>query len=168
MEETVEHGSILQNPELWVVVGFIIFLVVVGPKVWKMIVTGLDQRSIRIKGAHELVDVTENRYEPGEAGPDLHEHREHADAFYVLVSGHLQATVGGRVVRELTEGDGFGEIALLQGGKRTATITVDSADAEVLVMRRQDFESMLATMPAFAWGIWETATTREESSRSEP
>jgi F-type H+-transporting ATPase subunit b len=45
-----EAGSILTNPELWVVVGFIIFLVIVGPKVWKMIVTGLDQRSIRIKG----------------------------------------------------------------------------------------------------------------------
>jgi F-type H+-transporting ATPase subunit b len=50
MEETVEHESILTNPELWVVVGFLIFLAVVGPKVWKMIVTGLDQRSIRIKG----------------------------------------------------------------------------------------------------------------------
>jgi len=42
--------SILQNPELWVVVGFLIFLGYVGPKVWKMLVTGLDQRSIRIKG----------------------------------------------------------------------------------------------------------------------
>src|SRR4051812_35705342 len=49
MEETVEHASILSNPELWVVVGFLIFLGYVGPKVWKMIVTGLDQRSIRIK-----------------------------------------------------------------------------------------------------------------------
>ena len=45
-----EHGPILQNPELWVVIGFLIFLGYVGPKVWKMIVTGLDQRSIRIKG----------------------------------------------------------------------------------------------------------------------
>jgi F-type H+-transporting ATPase subunit b len=45
-----EHGSILTNPELYVVIGFLIFLVYVGPKVWKMIVTGLDQRSIRIKG----------------------------------------------------------------------------------------------------------------------
>ena len=88
-----------------------------------------------------------------------------ADAFYVLLSGHLQAAVGGRIVRELAEGDGFGEIALLQGGRRTATITVVSADADVLVMRRQDFDTMLATMPAFAWGIWETATTREEAGR---
>jgi F-type H+-transporting ATPase subunit b len=45
-----EHESLLANPEFWVVIGFLIFLVAVGPKVWKMIVTGLDQRSIRIKG----------------------------------------------------------------------------------------------------------------------
>jgi F-type H+-transporting ATPase subunit b len=45
-----DHGSIFTNPELYVVIGFLIFLAYVGPKVWKMIVTGLDQRSIRIKG----------------------------------------------------------------------------------------------------------------------
>jgi CRP-like cAMP-binding protein len=89
-----------------------------------------------------------------------------ADAFYVLTSGHLQATVGGRTVRELGEGDGFGEIALLQGGSRTATISVVSADADMLVMRRQDFDMMLATMPAFAWGVWEAAATREEAGPS--
>jgi CRP-like cAMP-binding protein len=88
-----------------------------------------------------------------------------ADAFYVLLSGHLQAAAGGRIVRDLAEGDGFGEIALLQGGRRTATITVASADAEILVMRRQDFDTMLATMPAFVWGVWETATTRGEAGR---
>jgi CRP-like cAMP-binding protein len=86
---------------------------------------------------------------------------DQADAFYVLLSGHLQAAVGGRTVRELAEGDGFGEIGLLQRGQRTATITVTSADAEVLVMGRHEFNTMLATMPAFAWGIWETATSRE-------
>ena len=45
-----EQESLLANPEFWVVIGFLIFLVAVGPKVWKMIVTGLDQRSMRIKG----------------------------------------------------------------------------------------------------------------------
>jgi CRP-like cAMP-binding protein len=89
-----------------------------------------------------------------------------ADAFYVLLSGHLRATVDGRMVRELAEGDGFGEIALLEGGTRTATITVASADAEVLVMHRPDFDRMLASMPAFAWGVWETAAAREEASRA--
>ena len=86
-----------------------------------------------------------------------------ADAFYVLLSGHLQAAIRGSVVRELGEGDGFGEIGLLHGGHRTATITVTSADAEVLVMGRHEFNTILATMPAFAWGILETATSREAS-----
>ena len=44
------HGPILENPELYVVIVFFIFLAFVGPKVWKMIVTGLDQRAMRIKG----------------------------------------------------------------------------------------------------------------------
>jgi CRP-like cAMP-binding protein len=89
-----------------------------------------------------------------------------AEAFYVLLSGHLHAAVGGRAVGELAEGDGFGETALLQGGQRTATITVVSADAEVLVMSRRDFRVMLGTMPAFAWGIWEAATAREEARQA--
>jgi len=37
-----------------------------------------------IKAAHELLDMTESRYGPGERGPDPHVHLAHADAFYVL------------------------------------------------------------------------------------
>ena len=85
-----------------------------------------------------------------------------ADAFYVLISGHLRAVVGGRIVRRARRGDGFGEIALLHGGPRTATISVVSADADLLVMRRPDFDMMLATMPAFAWEVWEAAASRDE------
>ena len=37
-----------------------------------------------IKAEHELVDVIESRYGPGELGPAPHVHRKHADGFYVL------------------------------------------------------------------------------------
>jgi quercetin dioxygenase-like cupin family protein len=57
------------------------------------VITERDERSVVIKGAHELVDVTETRYETGEEGPDLHEHRAHADAFYVL-EGELEFRLG--------------------------------------------------------------------------
>ena len=40
-----------------------------------------------------MLDVTWSRYEAGERGPDLHVHREHVDAFYV-VEGELQFVVG--------------------------------------------------------------------------
>lgn len=47
-------------------------------------ITDREARSVVIKAAHALVDVTETRYSPGEAGPDPHIHKAHADAFYVL------------------------------------------------------------------------------------
>ncbi|HWI75203.1 MAG TPA: DUF5069 domain-containing protein [Baekduia sp.] len=39
------------------------------------------------------VTVTWSRYAPGERGPDLHRHREHTDAFYVL-TGALRFALG--------------------------------------------------------------------------
>jgi CRP-like cAMP-binding protein len=83
-----------------------------------------------------------------------------ADGFYVLVSGHLVVRVDGQVVGELSEGDVFGELGLLGGGVRLADVTVVSADAEVLFMSARRFRTLLRTVPAFGWGIRETAASR--------
>jgi quercetin dioxygenase-like cupin family protein len=56
-------------------------------------ITARAARDLVIKGAHELVDVTESRYAPGERGPDPHVHHRHADAFYVL-AGELTFGLG--------------------------------------------------------------------------
>jgi mannose-6-phosphate isomerase-like protein (cupin superfamily) len=56
-------------------------------------ITERDARSVVIKAAHELVDLTETRYSPGEEGPGPHVHRQHADAFYVL-EGELVFRLG--------------------------------------------------------------------------
>jgi CRP-like cAMP-binding protein len=48
-------------------------------------------------------------------------------------------------------------MGLLEGATREASVTVVSADAEVLFMSTQSFQHLLHTMPAFAGGIWETA-----------
>ncbi len=50
-------------------------------------------RSLVVKGEHELVDVTECRFGPGEGGADPHVHRTHGDAFYVL-EGELALRLG--------------------------------------------------------------------------
>jgi quercetin dioxygenase-like cupin family protein len=47
-------------------------------------VTDRPGRTIRILCAHDLLDLTWTRYEPGERGPDPHVHHRHVDAFYVL------------------------------------------------------------------------------------
>jgi quercetin dioxygenase-like cupin family protein len=57
------------------------------------VVTDLPERTVTILCAHELLDATWSRYEPGERGPDPHVHRQHVDAFYVL-TGELAFGVG--------------------------------------------------------------------------
>jgi CRP-like cAMP-binding protein len=90
---------------------------------------------------------------------------DEADGFYILLSGHLAVGTEGRFVGELSEGDVFGELGLLEGGTREANVTVLSADAEVLSMSTQSFRHLLHTVPAFAWGTWETAAARRDLIR---
>jgi mannose-6-phosphate isomerase-like protein (cupin superfamily) len=48
------------------------------------IITNRERRELRILVAGPDLTVTWSRYGPGERGADLHVHREHVDAFYVL------------------------------------------------------------------------------------
>lgn len=52
-----------------------------------------DARTVIILHTEDAVTVTWSRYSSGEHGPDLHLHREHTDAFYVL-SGALRFALG--------------------------------------------------------------------------
>lgn len=87
-----------------------------------------------------------------------------ADGFYILLSGHLMVETGGRFISELSEGDVFGESGL-ESRTREATVTVVSADAEVVFMSTQTFQHLVHTMPVFAWGIWERAPARRDLIR---
>ena len=51
MTEEASGGlhAILENPHTWVYVGFLIFVVLAGPKLWKAIAQMLDRRSLKIK-----------------------------------------------------------------------------------------------------------------------
>ncbi len=65
--------------------------------------------------------------------------------------------IEGNLIAELSEGDVFGEVGLIEGGKRIATVYVMSADAEVLCMSQQNFIALLHTVPAFSLSIHATA-----------
>jgi hypothetical protein len=67
---------------------------------------------------------------------------EAGDRFYVVAAGRLEVEVHGHEVRELGPGDGFGEIALLRGLPRTATVRAVTQ----AVLLAIDSEPFLAAM----------------------
>ena len=79
--------------------------------------------------------------------------------FIVIVDGSAIVSIDGQTVATLGPGDFFGEIALLDGGPRTATVTADS-DLVAGVMSHQEFASLLMTVPVVTRGILKGVAAR--------
>jgi len=66
--------------------------------------------------------------------------------FIFIVDGKARIEKDGKVVRQLSGGDFFGEIALIDGKLRTATVTAD-ADMTLLIVHKTSFDHLLNTIP---------------------
>ena len=65
------------------------------------------------------------------------------DSYYLIREGRARVTLpDGRIVRTLGPGDGFGELALLFGVPRTATVTAEGP-LVVATLSRADFETLV-------------------------
>jgi quercetin dioxygenase-like cupin family protein len=72
-------------------------------------ITESARRQVRILAERPEITITWSRYAPGERGPDLHVHREHADAFYVL-AGELTFALGPGAERIRVPAGGFAAV----------------------------------------------------------
>jgi CRP-like cAMP-binding protein len=82
------------------------------------------------------------------AGDEITRQGDAGDEFFVVIKGDAVASVDGDQVGELRAGSFFGEIALIDGGERTATVTA-TTDMQLLVLDRHDFNEMLeVAMPS--------------------
>jgi CRP-like cAMP-binding protein len=66
---------------------------------------------------------------------------------FVVVEGEVRVTIAGDEVDTLGPGGFFGEMALLDGGPRVATVTA-LTDLRLLVLSRQEFASLLTNVPS--------------------
>jgi CRP/FNR family transcriptional regulator, cyclic AMP receptor protein len=67
--------------------------------------------------------------------------------FFIVLDGHLTVLDGNRPVAQLHPGDFFGEIALLDGRPRTATVRADGI-TRLLVIGHREFNALMDEFPA--------------------
>lgn len=66
--------------------------------------------------------------------------------FIIIIEGKAQVQKNGKTIRELSSGDFFGEIALIDQETRTATVIADN-DMTLLVVDSRSFGHLLETIP---------------------
>jgi CRP-like cAMP-binding protein len=92
-------------------------------------------------------------------GTVITEAGESGFGFFIIDSGTASVIVGGARVRTLGAGDHFGEIALIDQGPRTATVTAET-DLRCFGMTAWDFRPFVQTHPDVAWALLETLAQR--------
>ena len=93
----------------------------------------------------EILPLVEQRSLP--AGEIVFRAGEEGDALYIVARGKVDVTEGGGAdchsLAELGPGQAFGEMALLSGAPRTATIQTAVA-TDLLVIKREDFNWLMS------------------------
>ena len=82
-----------------------------------------------------------------EEGAYLTERGKPGREFFLVLDGKASCRVGRREIGTFSEGDYFGELALLHGGIRTADVVAVSR-MDLLVLDSREFRSMLMTTPS--------------------
>ncbi|MGZ4333077.1 MAG: cyclic nucleotide-binding domain-containing protein [Gaiellaceae bacterium] len=113
---------------------------------------GLSEKQLRNLSS----ELTERRFTEG---TELTAEGAGGAGFFVIESGTAKVTVDGEDRRTLGPGDYFGEIALIDGGTRTATITATS-DGVAHGLTKWQFKPLVEANGEIAWPLLETLARR--------
>jgi CRP-like cAMP-binding protein len=86
------------------------------------------------------------------AGSTLVEEGTEGGRFYLITSGKAEISIRGQTVRTLGPGSYLGEIAMIDGGPRTATVRA-ATDVEALGIASFNFRPLLRSEPGVAFKI---------------
>jgi CRP-like cAMP-binding protein len=79
--------------------------------------------------------------------------------FFIIDAGTATVRVGDRVVASLKAGDHFGEMALIDGGRRSAQVTADT-ELTCYGMTAWNFRPFLKDHPDLVWALLQTLVAR--------
>ncbi|HET9877877.1 MAG TPA: cyclic nucleotide-binding domain-containing protein [Candidatus Limnocylindria bacterium] len=113
---------------------------------------GLDDADIRRLG--ELVDEVDLP-----AGRVLMTQGEHGSELVIVIDGMASVVRDGQTLDDCGPGSILGEISLLDGGPRTATVTL-TEPSRLLILGRRAFHSLMDEFPEVRLRILETVAHR--------
>lgn len=93
------------------------------------------------------------------AGKQLIEEGEFGYEFFAILDGTASVSRSGEHLRDLGPGEFFGEIALVETERRTASVVADSP-MRLVVMTRRDFQRMAYEFPEVTARISRTIRER--------
>ena len=96
---------------------------------------------------------------PFKTGDTLVREGDRGREFFVIVDGKMRVTRGGIDVADLGPGDYFGELALLDGGPRTADV-VATTPLQVLVLGQREFTWLLDEVPGLTLKVLRSMAQR--------
>lgn len=70
--------------------------------------------------------------------------------FYLILDGEAEISIGGHFIRRVSTGDSFGEISVIDGGDRTATVTA-SAPTKLLTLAPFNMKAIIKEHPDVAY-----------------
>ena len=88
------------------------------------------------------------------AGARLVKQGDIGDSFYVVLTGQAKVVVSGRTVNRLLPGEHFGEISLLDGKPRTASVVAET-EMTLVIITQKDFLGLLAKDPEITLSLLE-------------
>jgi len=113
---------------------------------------GLPARQLR----RILKSAIEDDYDAGtaivrEGGP--------GETLFVILEGAARVVRGGRTIARRTEGDFFGEISVIDGRPRTATVIAETR-MRCLVLYQRELKGIVMGEPRAAWSMLQSLAAR--------
>jgi CRP/FNR family cyclic AMP-dependent transcriptional regulator len=92
---------------------------------------------------------------------------DHSNSAYMVRSGKVEIREGGRVVEAMTQGEIFGEMALIDSEPRSAS-AVAVGPTELAVIDSVTFHELIRDDPDFALGVMRLMSRHLRGRRSPP
>lgn len=86
------------------------------------------------------------------------------DSFFIIKSGKVCILLDNKEIACLHQGDFFGEMSLLTGNPRNASVKA-SEDTEVFVIEKEEFKGLIQTNQALLENVLEFLTKREQQQQ---